>query len=263
MRMVTTITLLGCLLRASAVLAQYPALDAAAEIAYERTEATTTGAVVETPASSAWGGEAEAGVVATSGNTETESINAKLRIENERQRWRHRLNVEHYESADGKKTIAKRTTAAFKSDYTLTGADYLFAVIRCDSDRFSGYDAQTTESAGYGRRIPLGAGRKAELEAGAGGRQTRYVDGSRKSVAILRLAAKYAHAFGQASEFREELLVESATDNTHTESVTSLKTRVNGNLSMKLAFTWTHNSYVPLNIEKDDTITSVTLVYDI
>jgi putative salt-induced outer membrane protein len=259
----TITALLGCLLWAPPVPAQAPPPGAAAGAADGRTEAVATDPPATAPPPSAWGGEAEAGILATGGNTETESINTKLKIENERRRWRHRLNGLYYRSSDSGTTTAKRTTGTFKSDYQLTDADYLYGVVRYDSDRFSGYDAQTSETAGYGRRIPLGAGRKAELEAGAGGRQTRYVDGTRRSVAILRLAAKYTQVFWQASEFREEVLVESATDNTYTESVTSLKTKVNGNLSMKMAFTWTHNSYVPQDVRQTDTITSVTLVYDI
>jgi putative salt-induced outer membrane protein len=257
---ITKVTIPGCLLYASAIFALALPQDAAA---HEQVPEDATVISAATAPTSTWGGEAEAGVLLTGGNTETESINTKLKIENEGDHWRHSLNAEYFKSSDSNVTTAERKVATFKSEYKLNVSNYLFAVIRYDSDRFSGYRDQASESAGYGRRKPFGTHTKVEMEAGVGGRQTHYVDGTRKEVAILRLAAKYIHELGRTSVIREEAFTEIAEDNTHTESVTSIKTRMNGNLSMKIAFTWTHNSYVPQDIKKTDTITSVTLVYDL
>lgn len=263
MRGMTTAAMLGSLLCASAVLAQEPPQDPSAVPAGGQIQAVEMRSSAVSAPSSTWGGEAEAGAIMTSGNTETESIKTKLRIENERVRWRHRLTADYLKASDSSTTTAERTTAAFKSDYKVNAANYFFAVMRYDRDTFSGYTAQTSETAGYGRRLTFSSRLKAEIEGGVGGRQTRYVDRTRKSVAILRLAAKCTYAFSQTSEVREEFLSEIASDNTYTESVASLKSRINGKFSMKLAFTWTHNSYVPQDIKKTDTTTSVTLVYDI
>ena len=219
-------------------------------------------ALVSAP-SSTWSAGAEAGAVATTGNTETRNISTKFRIENDRRDWRYRLNAEYLNASDKKQTTAEKASTLFKTDYKMTELDYLFGVIRYETDRFSGYRTQSSESAGYGRRFTIGERMNLEAEVGAGARQTRYVDGTKKNDNILRFAGKFIRSIGTASEFREEAFTELARNNTHTESVTSLKSRINGNLSMKAAYTMTHNSRVPEGIKKTDTITSLTLVYDL
>jgi len=49
----------------------------------------------------------------------------------------------------------------------------------------------------------------------------------------------------------------------HSESSTSLKTKVNTSFSMKVNMTLKHDTVVPAEHYKTDTITSVTLVYDL
>ncbi len=264
--MTAPVFLLGCVLMGSVALAEEPPQEQADVYSpggIVLTEGTSTGAAAKAAIMPKWDGEAEAGIVMTGGNTQTESINTKFRIENERKRWRHRLNAEYFKASDKNLTTAERTSAAIKSDYKLGERHYLFAVVRYDSDTFSGYHTQISEVAGYGRRVVLSAGTRLETEAGFGGRHTRYVGGARKRDAITRLAVKFIHAFGAGTEFREEAFMEIGGDNTHTESVTSLKSRINSSFSMKLALSVVHNSRVPQDIKKTDTITSVTLVYDL
>lgn len=210
-----------------------------------------------------WVGEAEAGVVITGGNTRTESINTRFRLEYERKSWRHRLRGEYFKASDMNLTTAERSSAAMKSDYKLGETHYLFAIVRCDGDTFSGYHTQISETAGYGRRFLFSFGSRLETEIGFGGRHTRYVGGARKRAGITRLAAKFIHPFAGGNEFREEAFMESGRDNTRTESATSLKSRINSKFSMKLALNASHNSRVPENIKKTDRLTSVTLVYDL
>ena len=75
-------------------------------------------------------------------------------------------------------------------------------------------------------------------------------------------AARASAAFGTASEFKEEAFAGFAGDNTHLESATSLKSKINGKLSLKAAFTTTLDSRVPPGTEMIDTITLITLVFD-
>ncbi len=210
-----------------------------------------------------WKGEAEAGLVATSGNTETQSLTARFRIEWDVERWRFRLNAQYLKASDKGGTTAERSSSALKTDYRLSRREYLFGLVRYDGDRFSGYHSQIAESLGYGRRFPFSEATTLEAEAGAGGQHTRFVGGARERHAIVRLAMKFVHRFGTGSEFREEAFTEIADANTHTESVTSLTSRLNSSFATKLAYTVKRNSSVPPGLARTDTITSVTLVYDL
>jgi putative salt-induced outer membrane protein len=247
------VLIIGVLLCASAALGEETAPGAQTEPA-----ASTPVSV----ATSTWSGEAEAGGVSTGGNTETRSINTKLTLKHSGERWDERLSADYLEASDRNQTTAERTTASFESHYRLDIRDYLFAVVRYDADRFSGYAQQFSETAGYGRRFFFSSNTTLETEAGAGGRQVRLTDNTNKGGAILRLAAKFSYKFSEASEFKETAFSELASDNRHTESTTSLRSRINGNLSMKAAFTVTDNSQTPEGVKKTDTITSITLVFD-
>lgn len=237
--------------------------EAAAPETIVPTKGTSTEATAPPGGMPKWEGEIESGIVMTGGNTRTESINTKFRIENERTRWRHTLNAEYFKAADKNLTTAERSSAAFKSDFKLGERHYLFAVMRYDSDTFSGHHTEISEAAGYGRRILLGVGTRLDTEVGFGGRHTRYVGGARRRETITRLAVKFVHSLGAGTEFREEAFTEIGEDNTHTESATSLKSRINSRFSMKLALSVAHNSRVPQDTKKTDALTSVTLVYDL
>jgi putative salt-induced outer membrane protein len=252
--------ILGIMLAASLAFGQEarPANAAVAPAA----EAQSLAPALATAATSTWSGEAEAGGVNTSGNTETRSINTKLKIANVRERWDNRLRAAYLEASDRSVTTAERTTASFESHYRLSLRAYLFGVARYDADTFSGYARQYTETAGYGRRFLFSPDTTLEAEAGAGGRQVRLSDGSKKRDGIVRLAATFGSKFAPKSEFKEEAFCELSSDNTHSESTTSLQSRINGNLSLKTAYTLTHNSRTPLGVARTDTITSITLVVD-
>jgi putative salt-induced outer membrane protein len=218
--------------------------------------------VKRTLAEGLWKAQAEAGIVMTNGNSETQNIRLQFKVEHEQERWRERLSADYLKVSEKSQTSAERFATEAKADYEFGEKDYYFLIARYETNRFAGYDAQISESAGYGRRFRFGERALLETEAGVGSRYTSYVDGVRKNEGILRIAAKFSHTIGSGSEFREEAFTEIGHTNTHTESVTSLKSRVNGNLSMKLAFTAIHNSSVPLDTKQTDTITSATLVYD-
>jgi putative salt-induced outer membrane protein len=249
----TIIFILGALLYASAAFGE------------ETVPGALTGPSASSPisvATSTWSGEAEAGGVSTGGNTETRSINTKLTLKHSGERWDERLSADYLEASDRNQTTAERTTVSFESHYLLDARNYLFGVARYDADRFSGYAQQLSETAGYGRRFLFSSNTTLETEVGAGGRQVRLTDNTKKEAAILRLAAKFSRKFSEASEFKETVFSEIASDNRHTESTTSLRSRINGNLSMKAAFKVTDNSRTPEGVKKTDTITSITLVFD-
>ena len=208
------------------------------------------------------GGEAELGVVSTSGNTNTRSINGKAKMRYLSGPWRHEVRAEGLRTSDGSTITAERYLLAGKSDYHFRPHDYLFATARYEDDRFSGYDYQLSEALGYGHRTLDQPDLTLDLEIGAGGRHSKEQGGTRKDEAILRGAAKLGWDISPTARFTEDLLAEAGRDNTYTESVTALKVKINGNFAMKLSLTVKNNSTVPAGTRQTDTLTAVTLVYD-
>lgn len=208
------------------------------------------------------GGEAELGMVTTSGNTYTRSVNGKGRLRYLRGPWRHEGRLEGLRTSDSAGVTAERYLASAKSDYRFRPTDYVFATVRYEEDRFSGYDYQVSEAVGYGHRLVDRARLKLDLEIGVGGRHSRETGGRTRDEAIARGAGKLAWDVSPNSRFTEEVLVESGDSNTYTEVVSALKVMINSRFALKLSLIIKHNSQVPAGVEHTDTLSAVTLVYD-
>lgn len=208
-----------------------------------------------------WKASAEFGLVDTSGNSQTTTINAKLNAVHESLKWRNRFTAEYLSASDEFGTIAERTVGQAATNYKFDERHYLFGNLRYENDEFAPYDYRYSETVGYGRRFRWEA-QRLDLEAGVGGSHTRFRDGTRNDEGIVRLAGAYVWQITKTAEFSEVVFTEIGSDNTHSESETGLKLRINGNLAMKLSYKALHNSEAPAGTEKLDSITAVTLVYD-
>lgn len=66
---------------------------------------------------SSWKGNVELGIVNTTGNTETETINVKAKAATEREKWLHTISLESLTSSDQGITTAERYVVNGQSDY--------------------------------------------------------------------------------------------------------------------------------------------------
>jgi len=209
-----------------------------------------------------WKGNVELGIVSTTGNTETETINAKAKAVTEREKWRHTVFLESLNSSNGDDTTAERYVVNGQSDFKFGQHNYFFVMINYENARFSGYDYRVNEALGYGRRVIGKAALTLDLEIGPGARQSKLDSGDREDEFTLRGAAKLAWKISDTSTFTTNLSVDKGEDTTVTKSVTALTAQINGRLATKITYTIKNTSDVPTdNIEKTDTETAVTLVY--
>lgn len=209
-----------------------------------------------------WKGEAELGVVLTSGNTETQSISGKAKVGHERRKWRHGATFEALNTKDEDTTTAERYTLTGQSAYKMTERQYLFGLITYDADRFSGFEYQLSEALGYGIKAIDRETLELGLEAGLGARQSKLEEsGDTENEGIVRLAGHLAWQISGTSEFTQGLSSEIGEESTITRSVTALKSQVAGNLAMKISYSVKHVSDVPDDVRHTDQETAVTLVY--
>lgn len=216
-----------------------------------------------------WTGEAELGVLVTSGNTEETNINGRLGMVHEVARWRNLLELRTlYSKADGETTAERYATSA-ETNLKFNERQYLFLRGAYDDQRFSGYDFQSSATTGYGNRVwELGERSFLDLSVGGGYRFNKLKepdeDGSRdEEEAIVRLAAQFDYAFSDNALFRQKLGSEIGLDenNVITQSETSLQATVVNDLSMKVAFRVKDVSDAPAGNENTDTETSLSLLY--
>jgi len=208
-----------------------------------------------------WKGNVELGIVTTTGNTETETINAKAKAVTEREKWRHTVFIESLNNSNDGDTTAERYVVNGQSDYKFGEYNYFFAMVNYENARFSGYDYRVSEALGYGRRVIHKTALTLDLEIGPGARQSKLETGGSEDELTVRGAAKLAWKISDTSTFTTDLNTDIGEDTTVTKSVTALTARVNSSLATKITYTIKNTSDVPVGVEKTDTETAVTLVY--
>lgn len=214
----------------------------------------------QTPAKK-YNGDVELGYVSTGGNTQTQTLNAKAKMVASYDSWQQALQLQALNTSDNKSTTAERYSAQLKTDYRFTPRQYAFGLLSYENDRFSGYDYRASFTLGYGHRLIDEKNLSLELEGGPGVRYSKLSQDGTQDEAILRLAGKLGWQVTSSSLFEQELSTEIGNDTTINRSATSLKTQVIGNLAMKLSYTVKYSNPVPAGVKKQDTESSVTLVY--
>ncbi|KPP98720.1 YdiY family protein [Marinobacter sp. HL-58] len=216
-----------------------------------------------------WEGEAELGVLITSGNSEETDINSRLALVHEVAEWRNSGEFRSAFSESEDETTTEKYRGNLQSDYKFEGSQYLFVRGSYEDERFSGYDFQSSLTSGYGNRVwQRGERSFLDLSAGAGYRFNKLEepdeDGNRdEEEAITRLAGQFDYALSENALFRQKLSTEIGLDenNTETESETSVQATVVGNLSMKAAYRVQHVSDEPAGSDDTDTEISLSLLY--
>ena len=208
-----------------------------------------------------WSGSASFGFLSTSGNTENSSLNTGFGLGYTVGDWAHALDMLAINASEDDVTTAEAYEAAFKTEWQINDASYLFGRLRWRKDRFSSYDTQFAQALGYGYRIIDTEVHQLSAEVGAGARQSDLVDGTTESEFITRAGLEYAWVLSDSARFEQLVGVEAGDANTYVETVTSLSAQVFGDLALVASYTVKHNTDVLPGTEKTDTYTALTLEY--
>lgn len=215
-----------------------------------------------------WSGEGEFGLVVTTGNTETETLNAKLKGAYEQGPWVYKAGLVALSASEDGNTTAERYELSGKSEYHVSDVSYWFGSLRYESDRFSGFDYQGTVAAGYGHTLFDSETSHLDAEIGLGLRRAKPApepdlleEPDAQSDAIVRGAAGYWWQLTETTRFENDFLVEAGADNTYLENAAGLRVAINSRFAVKLGFSVRHNTDVPESTDKTDTVSTVNLVY--
>jgi putative salt-induced outer membrane protein len=211
-----------------------------------------------------WKGEAEAGFTSTRGNTETTNIYANVEAQNELAKWRHNARANALYNAQDNSTDAERYIAYWESDRKLSERTWIFGAARYQNDRFSSIEQQFSITGGWGKRFIDRERQKFESTFGAGNKWFREQDSNDTDTEVIaRYTGDYKLKTSANSNFRQQLLIEAGESNTFTESITSFTANINKKLATKITYNLQNNTNVPAGSKKTDTVTAVTLVYNI
>lgn len=217
---------------------------------------------------SPWAGKATLGYLATSGNTNNSTLNSGFEISYSAGEWKHLFDA-HAISAteddattpEGEVTTAEAYAAGWKSERNFSEHNYLFGALHWRKDRFSGYETQFSQTAGYGRRVIDTEAHKLNAEIGGGARQSELATGDDENEFVARAGLNYSWQISENAAFEQQLAVEAGDKNTYFESITRLSAGLIGKLALVASYTVKNNSDVPPLTEKTDTYTAVSLEY--
>jgi len=210
---------------------------------------------------SPWSGNIKLGYLATTGNTESSSLNSGFEINYKLELWEHGAKAAVIYSTESNVTTAEAYDFGWKSARNLSDDDFLFGRLDWRKDRFGGITEQFSQSVGYGRRLIDKEKHQLNGELGIGARQSDLADGTDESDTIYTGRLTYAWQISETASFGQSLLVEAGDSNTFTESVTDLKAQLVGSLALVASYTIRRNSDVLPGTEKTDTRAALSLEY--
>ena len=209
-----------------------------------------------------WQPTAELGVVNTTGNSDTTSVNGKFALSGEDEAWTHDYYLAALRAESGDELTANRAELGAKAARKLGERSYLGGVARYEDDDFAAYDYQATLAVNYGIEAFKDDKRRLLLEAGPGLRRARLAEsGMSEQDALVRGYADYQHQVTDSTSFFNTLLVEAAQDNTFVQNDIGIAVSINRSLALKAALQARHNTDAPADRERTDTLASVNIVW--
>lgn len=226
-----------------------------------------------------WKGTGELGFVSSSGNSRSDSINAKLNFKFEDAQWKHDL------FAAGFRQRAEQTVLADPADpdsatrvmevsanrYELGGTtarklddrNALYASLRYENDDFAAFDYQATVSVGWGHQAIKSDDTNLYFEVGPGYKHVKdRVTGDSDGYFIGRGKMDYSHKLTENTSLVDTFLVEAGSDNTYMQNDFGVQVAMSSRLAIKAGLQHRHNTDVPDGVKKTDRLTTVNLVYN-
>src|SRR5262249_10827931 len=128
------------------------------------------------PPNGVWTGKGQLGFVASQGNTDAKSANAMLDMGYVDAPWKHALHLEGLYGKNADVVSAERWQTLWQSNYDFTPRMFAFGGLRYDHDEFSGFQYQSSVTAGAGYSIFNTKTTQLSVQLGAGYRVLRPED---------------------------------------------------------------------------------------
>ncbi len=223
---------------------------------------------------------AELGFLFKTGDTKSADIKAGFNLKHEKDKWRSTVAFNilakklEKEDADGNEefeTTDNKWDILTQTNYTIgeEGKNYLYGNLAYEQDKFSGFESQSSFSAGWGRQwyktetstlfADIGPGVKYDVT------RATDTDSSTSSTSfIVQAQVLYTHKFNDHVQFKQYLVAKQATEsgeNSVYKSETSVTAQLIDALQLKFALRIDYDTEVESEFENTNTETSMTLIY--
>ncbi|MFG0604137.1 DUF481 domain-containing protein [Vibrio mimicus] len=221
---------------------------------------------------SPWKNQVEFGYQAHSGNTESESINSRIKSEYTSGRHRTYGEWKFYKLDKDGKEDKRQSTYALQSDYKLSPKTYLYSSFYGTDSRYSAYFKDYTLSGGLGYQFAYTDDVVLELELGPGFRYQKpnldeiddddivFPDLVEETIFRGNLKAEW-----QALDnlrFEAEMTMVAGESNTSLDSDVSLTNDITDHIALKIRQSRQYHDRVPEGLSKADSVISVNLLFE-
>lgn len=209
-----------------------------------------------------WSGTGELGVAISKGNTDSQTVVAKMALAKEDVLWKHAARAAFLHGENDDVETARRYELYGSSGRRLGARSRVFGSARNERDRFAATEYQWTVSVGYGLEAIDSDTTQLTFEIGPGYRWSK-AQGVRDhdNGGIVRGGMEFRHQLTATTTLYDTLLVEAGDENTFIRNELGLQVSMTDALALKAGFELRHNTERSEDTRRTDTLTTVNIVY--
>jgi putative salt-induced outer membrane protein len=229
------------------------------------------------PPDGVWIGQGQGGLVITSGNTDSTSLNAKLDLAETNGPWKNIVFVGGLYGKNNGITSAERIAGSYELDHKISDDLFWFGSAHGVRDLFSGFDYQVTLSAGVGYKFIntadtkfdglLGIGyERLETQAlvkDASGAVVERINGPSQGDLVGTAGLNLEQKLTTSAKLIDKLLVISGSLNTAVTNGLSVQVSMSDALALSVGYAIQYNTTPAAGVKKLDQETTVNVVYNI
>ncbi len=229
----------------------------------------------DAPPPQGWSGKGELGFVDAKGNTNSDTVNAKLALADQVGPWKHAFAVDVLQAKSAGVTSANRFDASWQANYNLNSASYVYGNLSYIDDKLSGFAYQANATLGYGHKLVDSATTKLSAQLGVGygqvqpeiltkdanGNITGRVKEDKENAAVIQSEVKFEQTLTDTTKLTDDFKVTYGNFNTYLRNDLALAVKINTKFALSLAYSVIHNTSPPPDTYATDTLTTVNLVY--
>ncbi len=210
-----------------------------------------------------WNGMGEAGFNSRTGNTVSENLNARLRVNFIQETTEYKSLLEVQYRSENNTTTSERYVIDLQADqYLNTARDfYAFVNTRGERDKFADLDSDLSFAVGLGRVLYRTDASLLKGEAGIGYQSVKFIEKDDDFDQVTgRLKLDFDHKFNETYSFIQDLLYFVGSEQYKLETNTGLRAALNSKFSVSASYKYRYNSN-PGDAKKTDGETNLSLIY--
>jgi len=231
-----------------------------------------------------WSMRALLGYTKTGGNTDNSAANGLFHVAHVIGDWKLLFGTEALYGSTKGETTAQAWTVHGQANYNFTPKLYAYVGASYNDDRFSGFAYQDALTSGVGYQFFNSDSTKLTVQGGVGyvwlrkeylvkdvlGGVTERLDydpntglpfEQEKSVAFNG-AINFEHSFNEYTKILAGATVLSSSENTQSNATVAVQVKMSNRLALSAGYQLTDNSNPPVGSGRRDTLTTLSLVYD-